>query len=103
MQKFRETPARNFTYKGPQQNISRVAVGPFRSGSKFRALLLLEKFEHSAVMDLYLLNRNRGIGRGHQVFVILQPGSVVEQIANGDLPAVFGKIRKNLSHAIVIT
>jgi hypothetical protein len=50
-----------------------------------------------------LLDGRFGIGRWHQVFVIAQPGCVVEQVANCDCSAVLGKIRKNAGHNLVIS
>jgi len=80
-----------------EQDITRVAVLPLRSGSKLGCFLLLEKFQHLLILNLVqLIIREIGIVTSHQVLVIPKPRCVIQQVANRDLSSILRKIREDI-------
>src|SRR6266704_5012777 len=85
VQKVTERFPRNLLYNLAEDNVTRVAVVPPGTGSKFRALLFFEKINSLRVLNLrdsFLLCA--AIRLRHQVLVVEKAGSMVQKIADGD-------------------
>src|SRR6266571_1146405 len=78
VQKVTERFPRNLLYNLAEDNVTRVAVVPPGTGSKFRALLFFEKINSLRVLNLRdISSRGPAEGLRHQIFIIQQAGSVV--------------------------
>src|SRR5437870_10029262 len=104
MQELAEPLARHLLNDYSQHHIPGVAVGPSLAGRGVRCLLPLQQFKHLGILDLAKLLTPCLVVLvlWHEVLVILQPGSVVQDLPDRDLPAVLGKIRKDVGQTSFI-
>ena len=70
---------------------------PPRAGGEIRGRRLLQEREHAGVVNLGNLIVGRvAVLLGHEVFVVEQTGSVVQEMANGDGLSVGGELGEDL-------
>src|SRR5215831_19892574 len=86
--------SRNLGDNKAQNDITGVTVRPACSWSELSALFFFQKFQDFGVLNLFFRRPPltvRSFRSFHQVFVIGQAGSVIEEVSNGDRFSVNGK------------
>ncbi|MCK7518209.1 MAG: hypothetical protein MZV64_11050 [Ignavibacteriales bacterium] len=84
----RKSPARDLLDDEAEHDVARIAVAPERPRREPAGRLLFQELEDAGVVDLRRLDGNGRDGRGHEVFVVGQARSVLEEVADGDGAAV---------------